>query len=437
MKKRFFRFVSPLIFQVIISLAMSMTVMAYPSGSPAGYTGSPGDGQHCVSCHGGSAVTVAGWLTSDIPATGYVPGTAYNMTATVSGTGKKGFEVSPQNLSGAQLGILSAGSNNHLVGGTKYVTQNSSGSSSGTSVYNFTWTAPPAGTGPVIFYGAFTVGKTNTKLSTLAVTENTALPLTATVSALPDHVCAGQGSQLNVLAAGGSGNYSYSWSSIPPGFTSTQQNPIVWPAISTQYIAQVSDGSSSVNDTADVTVAQQPLANAGNDTTYTPLATQISLNGVAANYSTTLWSAIIGTGSFSAANSLTGFYFPSMEDKEAGMVALLLTVNAPPPCFMAMDTVVIYFNWPTGIGNVKRAKPDVIISPNPTHGIFTLRINGLENEQTVIAIYDITGRMVFQTEPKDTSILPESIDMSGNPKGMYMLKIQTSNESLVHKLIID
>ncbi|HNY03773.1 MAG TPA: hypothetical protein PKG48_14350, partial [Bacteroidales bacterium] len=53
---------------VIALMTISGSVFAYPSGSPAGYTGSPGDGQHCVSCHGGSAVTVSGWITTNIPA---------------------------------------------------------------------------------------------------------------------------------------------------------------------------------------------------------------------------------------------------------------------------------------------------------------------------------------------------------------------------------
>ncbi len=122
MNKQFLQFFARIISLVILCLAVSASAFAYPSGAPAGYTGSPGDGHHCVSCHGGSAATVTAWITSNIPAAGYTGGANYTITVTVSGTGKKGFEVSPQNASGTQLGVLAAGSGSHLIGGTKYVT---------------------------------------------------------------------------------------------------------------------------------------------------------------------------------------------------------------------------------------------------------------------------------------------------------------------------
>lgn len=129
--------------------------LMYPSGAPAGYTGSPGDGNNCAACHGGTATTTAGLITSNIPSGGYVAGQTYQITATnnLSGSGKYGFEVSPQNSSGIQLGTLVAGTGSKLVsGGTKYITQ--SNASTTTSSWTFSWIAPQAGTGQVTFYGA-------------------------------------------------------------------------------------------------------------------------------------------------------------------------------------------------------------------------------------------------------------------------------------------
>jgi len=140
----------------------------YSGGSPAGYTGSPGDGKDCVQCHGGTTTFEAGWITSDIPPEGYTPGNTYNMTVTVSGSGDKGFQVSPQDPAGQQLGTLIAGPGTHLNGGTKYV-NHSSKSTANPATWNFQWTAPVAGTGEVTFYGAFTVNKPVTKTSTLVV----------------------------------------------------------------------------------------------------------------------------------------------------------------------------------------------------------------------------------------------------------------------------
>ena len=226
MKNQTLRFFTRIIASVLFSLAVSFAAVAYPSGSPAGYTGSPGDGGHCVSCHGGSAATVTGWITSNIPATGYIPGSVYTLTVTVSGSGKKGFEVSPQNVTGTQLGVLAAGTGNHLTGGTKYVTQSSAGSTSSTVTWSFNWTAPVAGTGMVTFYGACVVGKPNIKLTTLVVNEDLAQPLAVVVTATPATILLGTTSQLNATASGGSGTYSYAWTSVPAGFTSTLHNPV-------------------------------------------------------------------------------------------------------------------------------------------------------------------------------------------------------------------
>jgi len=169
--KRNLLFVFPVIVMALLLMAYSGNNSRYPNGSPAGYTGSPGDGANCTECHGGSASTVDGWITSDIPPQGYFPGYTYLITVTVSGNGDKGFLVSPQDISGSQLGSMASGSGNKLVGSGKYVTQTSS-TSQNPKVWTFSWTAPEAGTGDVTFYGAFTVNKPVTKLSTLTVGED-------------------------------------------------------------------------------------------------------------------------------------------------------------------------------------------------------------------------------------------------------------------------
>lgn len=144
------------------------------TGAPPGYTNSPGDGQNCSHCGGmgGSATAVTGWITSDVPATGYVPGNTYTITATAPGTGKKGFEISPQDLVGNLIGTLVAGTGNKLVGTNKYVTHSSSVTTN-PAIWNFHWTAPLAYVGDVIFYGSFAVTKTATKTTTMTISEST------------------------------------------------------------------------------------------------------------------------------------------------------------------------------------------------------------------------------------------------------------------------
>ncbi|MGV3597413.1 MAG: choice-of-anchor V domain-containing protein [Bacteroidota bacterium] len=152
-------------------------------GTEPGYTGSPGDSlKNCTACHGGIATPVEGWITSNIPASGYVPGQQYTITATNTEFGgtRFGFEVSPQDIKGNLLGtiVLTDTNRTKLVGDKKYITYTSNGvDGQDSNSWTFDWIAPQAGTGDVVFYGAFNSnfdghkGDDHTYLSTLRVKE--------------------------------------------------------------------------------------------------------------------------------------------------------------------------------------------------------------------------------------------------------------------------
>lgn len=97
------------------------------------------------------------------------------------------------------------------------------------------------------------------------VTVNVLPPATVSASAVTPVFCAGGSTQLNAVAVGGSGNYTYSWTSDPAGFTSTLSNPVVSPVVSTTYTIVVSDGTGTTTALTGVTVNSLPPANAGND----------------------------------------------------------------------------------------------------------------------------------------------------------------------------
>jgi len=135
---------------------------SYTNQPPMGKTGSPGDGGmtcNSVGCHAGNATQSAtGWITSNIPGTGYLAGNTYTITATATKTGisKFGFEVSPQNPSGTKLGTLINTSSQTAIINTNYIGQTFSGTSgSNTKSWSFDWKAPVTGSGAVTFYGSF------------------------------------------------------------------------------------------------------------------------------------------------------------------------------------------------------------------------------------------------------------------------------------------
>jgi hypothetical protein len=138
------------------------------TGSPGGYTNSPGDGKTCTNCHG-SAVAVTGWVTSNVPASGYVPGTVYQITVTATSAGtNKGFECSPQTPAGALVGTVAAGTGMKLTNSNKAVTHNAVVSSN-PAVWTFNWTAPATGVGNVTFYSAICIGENYIRTTTLVI----------------------------------------------------------------------------------------------------------------------------------------------------------------------------------------------------------------------------------------------------------------------------
>jgi hypothetical protein len=261
--------------------------------------------------------------------------------------------------------------------------------------------------------------------------------LSVSATATPGVICSGQSSQLNVAATGGSGTYTYSWTSIPAGFTSTSQSPTVSPIITTQYIAAVSDGSSTKRDTTTVTVNSEPTANAGADVTYANTVPLFPASGSTTFSSSVKWTTS-GDGHFSNDSLATCLYYPGTVDKNHGGVDLTLTAYPISPCTNSTSDVVhITLTFPAGIGDNASGVFGVTIAPNPTNGVFTLVVHGIRNAEAGITVTDIAGRDVYkETATATTSDLTKEINLSGFPKGTYFVKVKTDNQTSTKKLVL-
>lgn len=180
-----------IIFTALIALCGIMVLESFEApgfgkrdGTEPGFTGSPGDTlKNCTFCHGGTAVpSDESWISSNVPAEGYTPGATYTIKAIniEFGATRFGFQVSPQALNGDLLGtlVVTDTTRTKLVGNDKYITYRSGGVDGVDSLsWTFDWIAPAAGTGDVVFYGAFNSnfnghkGGDHTYLSTLTVRE--------------------------------------------------------------------------------------------------------------------------------------------------------------------------------------------------------------------------------------------------------------------------
>ncbi len=150
-------------FAAVYFLTSGSEAHSFSSGAPAGYCNSPSSMSTCHTCHntGPTPSTIPGLISSNIPVSGYVPGSTYTVTATVSAVGHNrfGFEISPQDINGNLLGTMNDLSNETTFQQAGvYITHSSTSLLSNDSkTWQFEWIAPQAGTGNVTFYGAFNI----------------------------------------------------------------------------------------------------------------------------------------------------------------------------------------------------------------------------------------------------------------------------------------
>jgi len=189
---------------------------------------------------------------------------------------------------------------------------------SGHPPYTYSW-SPTSLLENANLQNPITVGMVNSTPFTLTVTDSLGCtgtdqvnvivigqPISATPIADPSIICQGATSQLNVLPGGGSGSYTYSWTSNPSGFTSSVQNPVVSPTITTQYIVVVNDGSQTISASVTVTISPKP-STAGTITgTNTVCRGQSSVSfsvPLIANATGYVWTYPAGSSIFSGSNT--------------------------------------------------------------------------------------------------------------------------------------
>jgi hypothetical protein len=259
-----------------------------------------------------------------------------------------------------------------------------------------------------------------------------------TAYANPPAVCIGETSQLNENATGGSGTYTYTWTSSPTGFFSSLQNPVVTPTVTTNYLAHVSDGTNTRTDTVTVVVGQIATAYAGRDTIKCITSgMHILLNGQASNYSHLLWTTS-GDGTFNVDTLPVALYTPGPGDK-AGYVTVTftLTAYAMAPCLKDSVSLVHYTLSPcNAIPENSSEAFALYLSPNPSQGIFTIKITGLQNQESNLTVTDIQGKPILGETLKAAKTVSRQLDLSTYPKGIYFVKVQSDGQIQTEKMVI-
>lgn len=256
-------------------------------------------------------------------------------------------------------------------------------------------------------------------------------------TATPNVICLGGSTQLGMNATGGSGSYTYSWTSVPAGFTSTLQNPSASPTVTTTYYCAVNDGTQTKTSSVEVTVNSAPIVNAGDDADYCWYIPAFPVIGTVSGNDSLEWTTP-GDGYFSNDTLPVTIYYPGPGDHANTHVTLTLTAYPSAPCTEAVsDEVLITFDPCTGIPEQNNAMLGLSVHPNPGSDNIVISLSGLKNKTAHLSISDLKGQEVYQKQisaPAYTFTLP--MDVSKFVKGIYVVRVESGSEIKTERLII-
>ncbi len=240
-------------------------------------------------------------------------------------------------------------------------------------------------------------------------------PLSMNPAAVPGNICNGDYSQLFSNAGGGSGNFTYLWSCIPPGnppWSSTLENPVVSPDSSRLYHLSVSDGFTYVSGAVNLSVLQLPA---------TP---EISVIGY-----TLLSNVCCGNQWYLNNGAIPGATGQSITATASGLYSDIVTLNGCSSDTSEIVGVVV------GISGTD--KSIFSLSPNPADDIVQITYPGNLNN-IKITVTSIDGRLMGRYDfIPSAENYESSIDISSYNPGLYLVAISSGNRRAVSKLMVN
>jgi hypothetical protein len=334
--------------------------------------------------------------------------------------------------------IANAGTNTSIPNGTSTTLNGTA--SGGYGDYSFSWTSNPPGfssslpnpsTGKLYMSKIFLLvvtdlqsGCQSEQAQVIVAVEGG--PLSVNPVAEPSVVCFGTSSHLYALAGGGSGLYTYSWSSDPPGFNSTESDPEVVATENTTYTVTADDGFNLINGSTDLVVNPLPVIHLGpiDSTVCIYDSVKLDAGNPGAIYE---WSNGATSRSISISSSGIGF--------EVQTYTVWVT-NENSCVDSATINVIFSFSACVGVNEQNDSK-DFRVYPNPSDGVFTILMNPLRSHMD-IEIFNLFGMKVF-SEGVSAFIghpLERRLDVSYLPSGLYILKLTGKNFSGSQKIWI-
>ncbi|HOZ30559.1 MAG TPA: aryl-sulfate sulfotransferase [Bacteroidales bacterium] len=233
-------------------------------------------------------------------------------------------------------------------------------------------------------------------------------PVNAEVSASEQIVCPGDPVTITTLATAiteTSPSYSYSWTSVPEGYSSVAENPLVYPQQATTYTVIVTNDQSGCTDEVSVFIAVNPAPEipviSANDNTLT--------SSVADSYQ---W--------YLNGEAIEGANSQSITPEETGTYQVEVTTNSYECSSMSEE----YYYDVLAIEDDLQSK--ISVYPNPNTGIFNI----YSESDFSFEVINTGGEVIYSGNNSG------NIDLSYLSNGVYFIVIHSDNISKTEKIII-
>lgn len=77
------------------------------------------------------------------------------------------------------------------------------------------------------------------------------------------------------------------------------------------------------------------------------------------------------------------------------------------------------------------------VYPNPTQGVFTIEMNGVEQDNYTIKVSNVLGQKVMEKSVEVNNLYNESFDLSALEKGVYIVDIKNSSAIVTERIVIE
>jgi hypothetical protein len=438
-----------LIVLTLLLVAVTNTFVFTNSSQPnAGHTGAPGEFTCArAGCHAGTASATTGIVFNTVAplnalASSYNPGQLYNITINInslptpaSSQVKDGFQITVLDSNDNMAGTLDLAPNPTTTSLTtafnrQYVGHKTAGS---VNAWNFRWTAPAAGAGPVTFYvaanrsnnlgnsaGDFIYTQSFTVPENIIVVdpcENFSASISTPGNA--NSFCANQSLTLTANSISGPGSPTYNWSN---GGT-TQ-------AISANtagtYTVTVTEGTCTATASLAVTSIASGEANFSVVVTNNVVVINDSSIGVVGDRT---WDfgdgnqTINNSASFSYTYDSIGSYTIELSFTDACSTLQSVTQS------VVIDSIPVVGIGQVALGNI------LSIYPNPMGSQASLYVDGFDGATFQFTLVDLSGKAVRSQQGQGGN--PIVIDRDGLPSGMYFYSITLQGQTAQGKLLID